>query len=213
VAAAPHWDADSPELRANLNRVFRAIQAHARARPPLQAADILAWHADMLEGLAVPEAALLGVQEDDLKGAFRGPPKLNHVVVAIGGLLGTEAPQVAAAVDALLQRVQAATTALDAALQGRGARSYTRDELRAVCQLAGMLHGEWVRIHPFGNGNGRTARLLANWVLMRYGILPVLSPRPRPQGRYEAASMQSMHGRHDAIVLLLLDELVALYGP
>lgn len=211
MATAPHWDADSPELTTNLTRVLQAVKTHAQARSTLTAADVLGWHADMMLGLAIPEAVGVGLQEDDLRGAFRGPPKLDDIEVEIGGTLGTAAAQVASEVDQLLQRVQTAIAALDSALQGRGPQAYAPGELQAVCQLAAMLHGEWVRIHPFGNGNGRSARLLTNWVLMRYGILPVLSPRPRPGGGYEAASMQGMQGRHDAMVRLLLKEVAALY--
>jgi Fic family protein len=39
---------------------------------------------------------------------------------------------------------------------------------------AAKLHFDLVRIHPFVDGNGRTARLLANLDLIRNGFAPVL---------------------------------------
>ena len=39
---------------------------------------------------------------------------------------------------------------------------------------ATLLHGEFVKIHPFVDGNGRTARLLLNFELMRYGYPPII---------------------------------------
>lgn len=37
-----------------------------------------------------------------------------------------------------------------------------------------LLHGEFVKIHPFIDGNGRTARLLLNFELMRNGYVPII---------------------------------------
>lgn len=39
---------------------------------------------------------------------------------------------------------------------------------------ATLLHGEFVKIHPFIDGNGRTARLLLNFELMKYGYTPII---------------------------------------
>lgn len=39
---------------------------------------------------------------------------------------------------------------------------------------ATLLHGEFVKIHPFIDGNGRTARLLLNFELMMHGYAPVI---------------------------------------
>jgi len=40
-------------------------------------------------------------------------------------------------------------------------------------ELAAWTHAEFVRIHPFVDGNGRTSRLLMNYQLMANGFLPV----------------------------------------
>lgn len=46
---------------------------------------------------------------------------------------------------------------------------------RELCPIeaAAWIHAEFVRIHPFIDGNGRTARLIMNYSLMRDGFLPV----------------------------------------
>ena len=41
-------------------------------------------------------------------------------------------------------------------------------------ELASWLHNSIARIHPFTDGNGRTARLLMNWVLFRNRFPPVV---------------------------------------
>lgn len=40
-------------------------------------------------------------------------------------------------------------------------------------ELAAWTHAEFVRIHPFVDGNGRTSRMLMNYQLMSGGFLPV----------------------------------------
>jgi len=45
-------------------------------------------------------------------------------------------------------------------------------ELNSI-ELAAYTHAEFVRIHPFEDGNGRTARLIMNYQLMISGFLPV----------------------------------------
>ncbi|GAB6008872.1 Fic family protein [Dysgonomonas reticulitermitis] len=41
-------------------------------------------------------------------------------------------------------------------------------------ELASLVHYRYIRIHPFEDGNGRIARLLVNYVLMRYGYPMVI---------------------------------------
>lgn len=47
-----------------------------------------------------------------------------------------------------------------------------RNDLNPI-ELAAWTHAEFVRIHPFPDGNGRTSRLIMNYQLMKSGFLPV----------------------------------------
>lgn len=49
---------------------------------------------------------------------------------------------------------------------------WKRKELNPVAYAA-WTHAEFVRIHPFIDGNGRTSRLIMNYQLMSEGFLPV----------------------------------------
>jgi Fic family protein len=60
-----------------------------------------------------------------------------------------------------------------------------KTELHPI-EIASKLHHDFVLIHPFGDGNGRTARILVNYVLMRSGYLPLVVPTQQ-KDRYLAA--------------------------
>lgn len=210
--ARPHWDAPSPELAANLHAVSRRLTAHAISRAPLTLDEIRHWHGRMLQGLAIPEAGRLGVSEDDLRGHFRGPPRLAHVRVAIGLHHGAEPAEVAAECERFIRTLDSLVAALDGQIPIGTTAAASPAAFADVTEAAGWCHATWVRIHPFGNGNGRTARLLCNWLLLRYGLPPVLTPRPRPGVPYAQACEEAMAGRHQATVRLLRGLLEALKG-
>ena len=50
------------------------------------------------------------------------------------------------------------------------------------------LHVSFVRIHPFWDGNGRMARLIANVPVIRAGFPPIIIPKERRQEYIEALS-------------------------
>lgn len=51
-------------------------------------------------------------------------------------------------------------------------------------ELAALFHFKFVFIHPFADGNGRTARLLLNLILMQNGYPPIIL-KADPQDRLE----------------------------
>lgn len=178
------WDEDSPELRQNLARVLRDARDSAVRRDVPRLSDARTWHTDTMVGLQVPGPHRIGT--------FRGEKGIERAEVGIGAKRGVAARDVARALASFERRLQRTVAALDA-LYPAGTE-LDADGLDAVIDLSAWAHAEWVRIHPFVNGNGRTARLWANYVLMRYGIPPVIRLRPRPDGGYGRAGAAAMDG-------------------
>jgi len=187
------WDADGPQLQANLEAVLEDISQWADQRDKVTVATIKRWHRQTMTGLGVPDPKFVG--------RFRGEPGLEGEPVYIGSHQGTKAALVVGEADAFVKRLQAVSGRLDK-LFSSGAE-LDRDGLEAVIELAAWTHSAWVRIHPFRNGNGRTARMLANAILMRYGLPPVLRLRPRPSSPYGQAGAEGMEGNSKLMEALL----------
>lgn len=71
-----------------------------------------------------------------------------------------------------------------------------------VIPFIAWLHHEFVLIHPFGDGNGRTARLLVNYVLMRKGYPPLVVPTEKKDS-YFAALRLADNGNLDKLAEFL----------
>jgi Fic family protein len=68
---------------------------------------------------------------------------------------------------------------------------------------AALLHGEFVKIHPFIDGNGRTARLLLNLVLMSNGYPPIVIKKESRLAYYEALDTAHTTLNYSKIVNLI----------
>jgi hypothetical protein len=198
----PDWDADNPQLRTNLAQVVDEIvrAAQRREHPTIETAR--RWQAFVMRNLKVPDARFVG--------AFRGESGLDNVQVRVGARYGVDAAEVAGALAAFETKLQALVRELDAMLPS--GQEPNADQLAAIVDLCAWVHAEWVRIHPFANGNGRTPRLWANSIAMRYGLPPFISLRPRPNSGYAEAGAKGMQGDWEPTAIVfrqLLDDFLA----
>jgi fido (protein-threonine AMPylation protein) len=215
------WDEDDPAIRqrieANLSSLLSDVLASALNRESYRVDLAREWHKRTLKGIPVHEADVVG----NFRGEGRPESKLrtyqNQVRSRGGGFLLTTSPgQVTEQLAALEARLSTDLQTLDAANEA-GTTLQPAEEL-SVLDAAAVAHGEWVRIHPFADGNGRTARLWANWILLRYGLPPVVRLRPRPTGvsgpagnRYEVAAELSLSGGNHRLMRKFLIEELAEY--
>jgi len=68
-----------------------------------------------------------------------------------------------------------------------------------------LLHGEFVKIHPFVDGNGRTARLLLNFALIKNGYPPVIIKNEDRADYYDALEMASTTKNYTLFINLVLN--------
>lgn len=61
-------------------------------------------------------------------------------------------------------------------------------------ELAAWTHAEFVRIHPFVDGNGRTSRMIMNYQLMLAEFLPVSIAKEDRLAYYEALEAYAVRG-------------------
>jgi len=144
----------------------------------------------------------------DYIGRFRGESGLKRIQVHLGPKKAVLANTVGLALAAFERRVRSVVAALYARYPTE--QQLDADGLAAVIDLGAWAHAEWVRIHPFVNGNGRTARIWANFVFMRYGVPPVVRLRPRPDGGYGAASARAMDGEWKPTAVVFRQMLLEL---
>ncbi|MBN2052835.1 Fic family protein [Candidatus Woesearchaeota archaeon] len=57
--------------------------------------------------------------------------------------------------------------------------------------LACLIHAQFVEIHPFEDGNGRTGRALMNWVLMKAGYPKIFIPVKQRGEYYKAIDLHN----------------------
>jgi fido (protein-threonine AMPylation protein) len=171
----PPHPADTAIIRKNIAVLDARIQTSKGHRDHFSLNLVRAWHQEMHQGcrhVPVPEYV----------GNFRGTahPHLRayqNRFAVFNGLPPADVPNAVAAVEA---DVTALLGRHDARMPNE--TSATPSRLNNVVEDIVGPFVEWIRIHPFVDGNGRTARLLINWVFARYWQ-PLLFPGRPPVDR------------------------------
>jgi fido (protein-threonine AMPylation protein) len=203
------WNEDppgsEPQIAANVAAILTGIAAAAHARVAPTVAMAQKWHRDIYRGIALPVPYYAG----EIRDSDPDYPELDRYEVEVGGFAGAPSAIVPRELTRFQSAAERATAVLDAAIPAGSGPADNR-RLLSVLTLCASLHGEWVRIHPFANGNGRTARLWANWAALRYGLPPFVVIKPRPAGvAYALAAYASMQRDHQVMTGVFLEMLQA----
>jgi fido (protein-threonine AMPylation protein) len=195
----PSWQEDDPGnlslIQRNAAQLIMELRAAAAQRILLTPEELCRWHARLYAGC---EIAVVGYV-----GHFRGDPAVEELIdyeVGLGAPLkdgnpekmGVWARNVREEMTAVLAGLNAVFADLDDRLPV-GKPPSTADQILQVISFAALAHGEFLRVHPFANGNGRIARLLVAFICLRYGLPMFLHVKPRPESDdYLRASRDSM---------------------
>lgn len=73
---------------------------------------------------------------------------------------------------------------------------------------ATLLHGEFVKIHPFIDGNGRTARLLLNFELIKNGYTPIIIKNETKAKYYEVLDLAHTTMNYEPFINLVAELVI-----
>jgi fido (protein-threonine AMPylation protein) len=207
--AGPAWDDEvaSEHADANLARLAVEISSASNESRSLPTANLArTWHREMLDGVEIRDPDGVEIRENAYRGGFRGDahPALIDYEVTVGGLSTTRACDVSSEIRQIMIELERRVSDLDDLDAQADPTILIPDFVEEVLDTAAWLHCEWVRAHPFVNGNGRTARMWVLWLSGRYGLPQLLPLRPRPDMGYNAASQLGVTGDHNLLLQYLL---------
>lgn len=210
----PPWDPNQPaflpRIEANAAQLAQSLRqgASARAQPAWSMAQ--AWHRILFAGVPAPRPYYIGEIRDSDP---RFPDLVNHEVeVWPEGLRGVPAVEVPGRLISFEKELRDRVDALDNAIP-LGSRPTTQADNDAVLAVSAWTHGEWIRIHPFVNGNGRTARAWVLWLALRYGLPPFIRLHPRPDDdAYRRAASVQMDPGYDRPMQRVFTTMLSGFG-
>ncbi len=80
-------------------------------------------------------------------------------------------------------------------------------------ERAARVHADFVKIHPFVDGNGRTSRLLMNLELMKDGFPPVVLPVEKRLEYYEDLDTAHTQNDYEPFLSLMFDVVQSGFKP
>lgn len=80
-------------------------------------------------------------------------------------------------------------------------------------ERAARVHGEFVKIHPFTDGNGRTSRLLMNLILMQAGFPATVIEVEQRLAYYEALDTAHCTGDYSSFIALVAGNVKRSFEP
>lgn len=201
------WDPDLPanQTKIQFNYDSLLIDVVNAGRAGIRPADDIVrdWHRSSLRGVAVSQPQVAGGYRGE--GAIGTP--LSVCINGVRGVLGANPIAVPTLVTRFFTELHRRLDDLDTRREAGEALDRLYPD---VVRTAAWAHGEWVRIHPFADHNGSTARLMTVTIGLLYGVHFKLPGKPRSampnQGLlldYNQAARDQMLGNDQNMVVVL----------
>lgn len=84
---------------------------------------------------------------------------------------------------------------------------YSQSQQLHPVERAARLHSDFVKIHPFIDGNGRTSRLLMNLELLKYDFPITYIPIDKRLEYYQTLDLAHTKGDYDPFIHLVATEV------
>jgi fido (protein-threonine AMPylation protein) len=192
-----------PAFDGRVRAVWRAAAISA-AGAVVQEQDVIAWHGKLFSGLT-PKDFEYYAGHYRQRNAYLPCLQQNVEVMGISGADYWEVPHLMAM---LFGGIRAAIASLE--LRWRDLTA--KEQARHVALFIGWLIANFIRIHPFLNGNGRISRLLWGRGLLRFNVPAQCRISPRPADPYESLMGQAMRG-NDGPLYLHVPQALASVPP
>jgi fido (protein-threonine AMPylation protein) len=197
----PDWDDAIPsslsdEFQKSLLRAVEEVQG--AASQPFREYWTKWWHYNVF-GQFVPLSYYAGnYRQENAKFPCLA------VNVHVSGVLGHEFSQVQESMSELEAKTRTSFAQIELAQSAP-----LNERIKLIAFATAALVGEFIRGHPFLNGNGRTSRLLWMWALWRFNIRPQFRIHPRPGTPYSQIMAAAMRGDDGPLALNILGFLAA----
>jgi len=184
-------------------RASRFVRKYARSHKPINFATICAIHKEIFKE-AWPEIA--GKYRDEnleITDSKHLPPHHSQVTEKINAA-ETELAEFLKKLDA---------SKVEGTLFNPEPTNEIIESIGRIVEVAAWIHHVITFIHPFREGNGRTARLAANLILERYGLIGIsIKIEKENKNRYHQALAQiDIRGDYEPLETLITEGLTERY--
>ncbi|MDN4172604.1 Fic family protein [Nocardioides sp. SOB77] len=199
----PHLPANKKNIQTNYDQLLvQVVNSGCAGLRPTEVS-VRDWHVASVRGV--------WLAEKEIAGGFRGEgpagSELSTYLNGVNGIPGAPPAMVSGRVTTFFAELNVRLDGLDARLTaGETVPSLYPD----IVRTAAWAHGEWVRIHPFADHNGSTARLMAITIGLLYGVHFKLPGKPRSAMPnpglvldYDQAAGDQMLGNDQNMVVVL----------